>query len=157
MMDTERDRAYQFRYKLKHLSDNLTSGDLNQLKYLCQDHIKVEEITSGIMLWKQLEDCGKLGMDNLEYLKELFEGIDRLHLLKELLSLPEHAKATNTSSQVYHIPGRSDAYPREDDENVVKAFGSLTTIDTHPIQEGASLTDGFHQPQQPGGYFPVTK
>jgi len=161
-MSTERDQAYQFRYKLKHLSDNLTSDDLDRLKYLCQDYVNVDNITSGIVLWRELEDCGKLRIDNLEYLKQLFKNIDRLHLLKELLSSSENkepAISTNTSttSQVYQPPGRRDEYLHEDTESVVKAFGSLTTIDTHPIQEGASLADGFHQPQQPGGYFPVTK
>ena len=162
-MTAERDRAYHFRYKLKHLSDNLTSDDLDKLKYLCHDYINVDNISSGITLWKELEDCGKLGVDNLEYLKELFDGIDRLHLLKEILS-PENkgpstasTTTTTTASQFNQHPGRRDAYLYEDTESVVKAFGSLTTIDSHPIQEGASLADGFHQPQQPGGCFPVTK
>jgi len=124
---------------------------------MCQDYIGVDNITSGIVLWRELEDCGKLGIDNLEYLKELFESIDRLHLLKELLNPSENKELANTMSKVYQPPGRRDACLHEDTESIVKAFGSLTTIDTHPIQEGASLTDGFHQPQQSGGYFPLTK
>ena len=161
-MSTDRDQGYRFRYKLKHLSDNLTSHDLDQLKYLCQDHVKVEDITSGIMLWRALEDCDKLGIDNLEYLKELFKNIDRLYLLKELLTpdTKEPATSTNTTSQVYHPPVRKDedVYHHEVTETVCNAFGSLTTIDTQPIQEGASLVDNFHQPQQQtGGYFLVAK
>ena len=77
------DSDNQFRYKLKCLSDQLTPGDLDNLKNLCSGHINVEKITSGIMLWRSLQDSGKL---NLDYLKILFTDIGKVHLYETIFS-----------------------------------------------------------------------
>ena len=80
------DMDYKFRYKLKCLSDKLTPSDLDNLKGLCSGHVNVENITSGIALWRGLQDSGKLGVNNLDYLKLLFTSIGKLHLFENVFS-----------------------------------------------------------------------
>lgn len=85
-MTTQCDSDYQFRCKLKCLADQLTPDDLNNLKSLCNGDINVENITSGIMLWRALQDCGKLGVNNVEYLTSLLNGIGKLYLFENIFN-----------------------------------------------------------------------
>lgn len=85
-MTNQGDSEYQFRYKLKLLSDELTPDDLDSLKYLCQEHINTENISSSVMLWRSLQDCGKLGVNNLEFVKSLFTSIGKVHLFDSIFN-----------------------------------------------------------------------
>ena len=94
------DSDYQFRYKLKFLSDQLTPGDLDDLKRLCSGHVNVENITSGIALWRGLQDSGKLGVNNLDYLKSLFTSLGKLHLYENAFN----PTGNGESSQINALP-----------------------------------------------------
>ena len=82
-MTAQGDSEYQFRYKLKCLSDQLTSSDLESLKTLCSRDVNTEDITSGIMLWKGLQDCGKL---NINHLMLLLTSIGKQHLFENIFN-----------------------------------------------------------------------
>ena len=85
-MTTQFNSDNQFRYKLKCLSDQLTPGDLDNLKSLCSGDVNVENITSGIMLWRALQDCGKLSVNNVDYLTSLLNDIGKLHLFENIFN-----------------------------------------------------------------------
>lgn len=111
-MSTQPDSEYQFRYKLKCLSDQLTTGDIDDLKFLCSDHINVEEVTSGIILWKRLQDCGKLSSGNLDYLKLLLTEIKKQHLYENIFTrtsngVPHSSQPSQTNNEGAQAQARS--------------------------------------------------
>ena len=97
-MTTRCNSDNQFRYKLKCLSDQLTPGDLDSLKVLCRGDVNVENITSGIMLWRALQDCGKLSVNNVEYLTTLLNGIGKLHLFENIFNSTSNGVDSHNSS-----------------------------------------------------------
>ena len=101
-MTTQCDSDKQFRYKLKCLADQLTPGDLDNLKSLCNGDINVENITSGIMLWRALQDSGRLGVNNVEYLTSLLNGIGKLYLFENIFNSTSNGVDTYGSSLTHH-------------------------------------------------------
>jgi len=103
-MTAQCESEYQFRYKLKCLSDQLTSSDLESLKTLCSGDVNAEDITSAIKLWKSLQDCGKLNINNLDYLMLLLTSIGKQHLFESIFSptsngMSPHNCALNTQQE----------------------------------------------------------
>ena len=101
-MTAHGDTDYQFRYKLKSLSDQLTSSDLENLKSLCSEHVNVENITSGITLWRSLQDSGKLSINNLDYLKLLLTSIEKPHLYENVFNPTSNGVASQSNTVIPH-------------------------------------------------------
>jgi hypothetical protein len=77
--------AAGFRLALKSISDRFSSKDVEDLKYLCEDHIPLgdlEKLKTGTQLFSELQRRGKISETNLSMLEYLLEGIDKKHLLK---------------------------------------------------------------------------
>ena len=133
----QRDSDYQFRYKLKHLSDKLTPSDLEILKDECQEHIsleKLEKITSTIQLWKELQDCGIIGVNNIELLKHLLAKINKHRLLEEIFNM------SPSNGPGLHWAGPAPPNNRLDShENI----GSLSTMYPYSLLNTESM-DGFN-------------
>lgn len=102
------DTDYQFRYKLKCLSDQLTPSDLENLKSLCSGHINVEDITSGIALWRSLQDSGKLNVNDLDYLKILLTSIGKLHLYESIFNPTSNGVESHGNAVIPHQQGNRD-------------------------------------------------
>ena len=63
-----------FRRNLLELSRHITADELEDLKYLCQDVLggtRVNSIKTSLQLLKALEECGKLSINNTEYLIDM--------------------------------------------------------------------------------------
>ena len=97
-MITQFNSDNQFRYKLKCLSDQLTPSDLDNLKSLCSGDVNIENITSGIMLWRALQDCGKLSVNNMDYLTSLLNNIGKLHLFENIFNSTSNGVDLHNSS-----------------------------------------------------------
>nr|ADB80148.1 caspase-8 [Branchiostoma floridae] len=81
------DTNFNFRKALKDIDDDLTSGDIAALKFLCRDFIpaaKLENAKGSLDVFRQLENKGLLGQNNLMFLTELLYRIQRADLLRKL-------------------------------------------------------------------------
>lgn len=133
----QRDSDYQFRYKLKHLSDKLSPTDLEMLKDECREHItpeKLEKITSSIQLWKELQDSNIIGVNNIYFLKHLFTKINKHRLLEEVFSSPPSDGVGSQWSGLGLHNNRLDS-----PENI----GSLSTMYPYSMLNTESI-DGFN-------------
>ena len=122
------DTDYQFRYKLKCLSDQLTPSDLENLKSLCSGHINIEDITSGIMLWRSLQDSGKLNVNNLDYLKILLTGIGKLHLYESIFFPTSNGVESHSKAVIPHQQGNRDSDIQEGNCDTGKNFNTLKCL-----------------------------
>ncbi|XP_077567850.1 FAS-associated death domain protein [Stigmatopora nigra] len=78
-----------FRALLLDISRELTTEQLDNLKYLCMDKIgrrMLEMIDSGFKLFQCLTERGELGQDKREILSELLKNIKRIDLSEKLMS-----------------------------------------------------------------------
>ncbi|XP_061671539.1 protein FADD [Syngnathoides biaculeatus] len=86
-----------FKALLLDISNELTSGQLDHLKFLCGTMVgkrELETINSGFKLFQCLSERGKLSQDKRELLSELLKQIHRKDLSEKLASfqsLPECA------------------------------------------------------------------
>ena len=74
--------------KLLSLSNEITDGELVQLKFICKQHIPVgvlERIKRPLELFDELENRNLLTPDNKEFLAAILAGINRLELRDNLL------------------------------------------------------------------------
>ena len=122
-MTAHGDTDYQFRYKLKCLSDQLNSSDLESLKSLCSGHINVEDITSGIMLWRSLQDSGKLNVNNLDYLKILFTSIGKLHLYESIFIPTSNGVESHNNTVTPHQQSNGNSDVQEENCDTGKNLG----------------------------------
>ncbi|XP_078700543.1 caspase-8-like [Branchiostoma floridae x Branchiostoma belcheri] len=86
------DPNFNFRRALKDIDDDLTSSDIASLKFLCRDFIpafKLENAKGSLDVFRQLENKGLLGSNNLMFLTELLYRIQRADLLRKLAWHPE--------------------------------------------------------------------
>nr|AEO22138.1 caspase 8 [Branchiostoma lanceolatum] len=86
------DTNFNFRRALKDIDDDLTSGDIAALKFLCRDFIpaaKLENAKGSLDVFRQLENKGLLGSNNLMFLTELLHRIQRADLLRKLAWHPD--------------------------------------------------------------------
>lgn len=131
----QRDSDYQFRYKLKQLSDKLSAIDIGILKDECHEHIlpeKLEKITTSIQLWKELQDSNIIGVNNIEFLNHLFTKINKHRLLEEVFSSPPSGGMQWPRGGLHN--DRLDSY-----ENI----GSLSTMYPYSMLN-TELIDGFN-------------
>lgn len=78
----------EFSTKLFQIGQELTTDDLDGLKYLCKDIIpagKAEFITKSTKLLQELERIGKLSEENPHFLAECLARIGRIDLRDKLL------------------------------------------------------------------------
>ncbi|XP_071329003.1 FAS-associated death domain protein [Trachinotus anak] len=79
-----------FQAVLLKISDQLSSEELDKMKFLCQNVIgkkDLEKISTGSKLFQLLMERGKLGPDNTEYLSERLLNIQRHDLSDKLFGL----------------------------------------------------------------------
>ncbi|XP_026233723.1 FAS-associated death domain protein [Anabas testudineus] len=84
----------EFNAGLLAISDQLSSNQLDDLKFLCRDIIGkkyVETTTSGRDLFRLLTERQKLGPDNTEFLSKLLEKINRPDLSERLNSFQDQS------------------------------------------------------------------
>ena len=117
------DTDYQFRYKLKCLADQLTSNDLENLKSLCSGHVNVENITSGITLWRSLQDNGKLSVNNLDYIKLLLTSIGKPHLYENIFNYTSSGVDSHSNAVIPQQSSNRDSDVQEGNHGTGKIFG----------------------------------
>lgn len=94
-MAANKKRSITFRTQLFGISNQLTTADVKNLKFLCTDLLprrEVEGIESAFELFTALQDIGELAPDNLGFLEELLKTLNKGHLirgLKEALAKPD--------------------------------------------------------------------
>lgn len=90
--------ALRFNTVLLEISDQLSSNQLDSLKFLCKDIIgkkDLEKTTSGRDLFRLLTERKKLGADNTEFLSELLKEIHRLDLSDKLNSFESQSESSD--------------------------------------------------------------
>ena len=73
-----------FRRSIFELSQHITADKLEDLKYLCQDALgetRMNNIKTPLQLFKALEECGKLSINNTEYLVDLLNSGGKSNLV----------------------------------------------------------------------------
>lgn len=76
-----------FRAQLFNISNQLTTADVKNLKFLCTDILprrEVEGIESAFQLFTSLEAISELAPDNLGFLEELLKTLNKGHLIRGL-------------------------------------------------------------------------
>lgn len=76
-----------FRTQLFYISNQLTTADVKNLKFLCTDILprrEVEGIESAFQLFTLLEAISELAPDNLGFLEELLKTLNKGHLIRGL-------------------------------------------------------------------------
>lgn len=79
--------ASKFRILLLRISDHITVGNLEKLKFLCSDVIEegeLEEMNSPLKLFKALERRELVGVDNLLFLRELLANVKCFQMATEV-------------------------------------------------------------------------
>ena len=77
----------RFRLTLVELSKHITSDVLDSLKYICQDAVvpsRMEKVKNALDLFLALEECGKISMNDTQYLIELLEAEGKSSLVSKL-------------------------------------------------------------------------
>ncbi|NWW31026.1 FADD protein, partial [Panurus biarmicus] len=73
---------------LHSVSSGLSDTELSAMKFLCRDKVskrKLETVQSGLELFRFLMEKQEIANDNLEFLRELLQHIDRSDLLEQLV------------------------------------------------------------------------
>ena len=79
-----------YRSLLLELSNNLTTADLHELKFLCGDVIpagRLEKITRGFELFGALEQLNMLSEENRDFLASKLIAVKRSDLRNKLLGI----------------------------------------------------------------------
>ena len=74
-----------FRRNILELSRHISIDELEGLKYLCQDVLeetRMNNIKIPLQLFKALEECGKLSINNTEYLVDLLNSGGKSNLVR---------------------------------------------------------------------------
>ena len=82
---------------LLELAKYITSDVLDNLKYLCQDVVlpsRMEKVKTARDLFQALEECGKISVNNTQYLIDLLEAEGKSSLARKLAPF-NHGSATN--------------------------------------------------------------
>jgi len=78
---TEHNSDFEFKKFLLELSRQLDTKNVRELIYLFLSGSVAEECEDGLAVFKELQKLGKVRSDNVEYLKELMEIINRCDLI----------------------------------------------------------------------------
>lgn len=100
---------------LQELSNHISSNELEDLKFLCQDVVseaKINSVTTPLQLFEVLEECGKLSVNDTEYLADLLVAGRRSDLVGLLVhgSVSSIAEETHSSCVVQQPVYNSGSY-----------------------------------------------
>ena len=79
----------EFRRCLNRLSNQLSRQNLEDMKFVCKDHVPVarmERVCSSLDIFQALEERGKLSSTNTAFLAKVLISIERANLVSELVS-----------------------------------------------------------------------
>lgn len=82
-------RKMDFRRCLNRLSNQLSRPNLEDMKFVCKDHVPVarmERVHSSLDIFQALEERGKLSSSDTTFLVKVLVSIDRANLVSELVS-----------------------------------------------------------------------
>lgn len=82
-------RKMEFRRCLNRLSNQLSRQNLEDMKFVCKDHVPVarmERVRSSLDIFTALEERGKLAMSDTTFLVKVLVSIERSNLVSELIS-----------------------------------------------------------------------
>ena len=77
----------KFNRTLIELSQHITSDLLENMKYMCQDVVlpaKMERVKTALNLFQALEECGKISINDTQYLMDLLEAEGKSKLVEKL-------------------------------------------------------------------------
>ena len=91
----------EFRRCLNRLSNQLSRQNLDDMKFVCKDHVPVarmERVRSSLDIFQALEERGKLSPTNTTFLVKVLVSIERSNLVSELIlagfALPDAPQGT---------------------------------------------------------------
>lgn len=76
-----------FRRCLNAISNQLSRQNLDDMKFVCKDHVPVsrmERVRSPLDLFQALEERGKMSADDTNFLAQVLFSVDRSNLISEL-------------------------------------------------------------------------
>jgi hypothetical protein len=82
-------RKMEFRRCLNRLSNQLSRQNLEDMKFVCKDHVPVarmERVRSSLDIFQALEERGKLSSTDTAFLVKVLVSIERSNLVSELIS-----------------------------------------------------------------------
>ena len=94
-------RRMDFRRCLNRLSNQFSRQNLDDMKFVCKDHVPVarmERVRSSLDIFQALEERGKLSMNDTSFLVKVLGSIERTNLVPDLISAgfaPPNALQTN--------------------------------------------------------------
>lgn len=121
--------ALQFNAVLLQISNELSREQLEQMKFLCKDMIGKKEretIDTGVKIFRVLEERGKLGADNTDYLCQLLTEIRRHDLSEKIKGFES-------------VSGSADNQPDEQER------GTVCTCDVVEVEVGLLARKGANR------------
>jgi len=112
--------SQRFHWTLIELSKQITSDVLDNLKYMCQDVVvptRMEKVKTPLDLFQALEECGKLSINNVQYLVDLLEAEGKAELVEVLVphgsinSISEESCSSHTGTEQQSVYGLGYHYP----------------------------------------------
>ena len=82
-------RRMDFRRCLNRLSNQLSRQNLDDMKFVCKDHVPVarmERVRGALDLFQALEERGELSMNDTSFLVKVLVGIERSNLVADLIA-----------------------------------------------------------------------
>ena len=83
------DARMYFRRCLNRLSNQLSRQNLDDMKFVCKDHVPVarmERVRGALDLFQALEERGELSMNDTSFLVKVLVGIERSNLVADLIA-----------------------------------------------------------------------
>ena len=160
---------FLFSKQLLRISNNLTTSDVTNLRFLCADLLPkrvLEDVKTGSDLFSALRGRNHISRDNLDFLEALLEAVHKVHLLQQLRNvLADPASAVEEEEDRSPSPPASslsslkfstflvsigDELPQRDLKNVAYFFQNynvtgLTAQEVQSIREPAKLFDILKQ------------
>ena len=115
----------RFHRTLIEVSRHITSDILDNLKYMCQDVVvptRMEKVRTARDLFQALEECGKISINNTQYLIDLLEAEGKSHLITKLAPF-NHGSVTDVFQETLssYVDVQQPHQPRVEFPNVPEA------------------------------------
>lgn len=88
-MDASARKRMDFRRCLNGLANQLSRQNLEDMKFVCKDHVPVarmERVRSPLDIFSALEERGKLSMEDTSFLVQVLVSIERSNLVHDLIN-----------------------------------------------------------------------
>ena len=118
-LDMDMAKRMEFRRCLNRISNQLSRQNLEDMKFVCKDHVPVarmERVHSALDIFQALEERGKLAVSDTAFLVKVLVSIERSNLVMDLITAgfaPRDALQQNQAPPPVHVSSQQRQQPRQ--------------------------------------------